>query len=364
MEFIKTKKGWLNLETEQLTLFGDLSAALYNTLKKFYFAIRDILNVHYGFTVKESPVQIIGRDDFHTPYQDSIFLQDSSIVALMLFVGSLEHSLPQNSLPYFDEEEPLSTYKKNNCTYLPIYYNDVDQMSKLPITATLYNTLNKNVTNAGILHEVKLIDDILTYETQNKMTHLIEYLSRKESFTNLTSFQKSRKRIIDAWLPVFNNPPISTIIREYNGQYPTVFLINNIAQLYSRDLLELINLKYSLDYCPICNQMFVKRDGRTNFCPKCSADKKAQKKYNDQKRKRNTIQIEHKAIVDMLRNRNEDYNDFVNESYYYKDLIEGKEVPVCPDDYNSSIQTEKQYEEWLKMKHKELTKRPKKRPAR
>ena len=38
--------------------------------------------------------------------------------------------------------------------------------------------------------------------------------------------------------------------------------------------------------------------------------KKLQKKYNDRKRKRNTIQIEHKAIVDMLRNRNEDYNDF------------------------------------------------------
>ena len=360
MEFIKTEKGWLNLETEQLTLFGDLSAGLYNTLKKFCLTIYNTLNTYYGFTVKESPIQIIGRNDFHTTYQDNIFLQNSDIAALMLFVDFL----PQNSFPYFDEEEPLSTYKKDNCTYLPIYYNDVIQMSKLPNVTTLYNTLNKNVANADILYEVKLIDDILTYKTQNQMTHLIEYLSRKNSFTNLTSFQKSRKQIINAWLPMFNNPPISTIIREYNGQYPTVFLINNIAQLYSRDLLELINLKYSLDYCPICNQMFVKRDGRTNFCPKCSADKKLKKRYNDQKRKRNTIQIEHKAIVDMLRNRNEDYNDFVNESYYYKDLIDGNEVQACPDGYDSSIQNEKQYEEWLKKKHKELTKRPKKSPAR
>lgn len=127
--------------------------------------------------------------------------------------------------------------------------------------------------------------------------------------------------------------------------------------------MELINFKHSLSSCPICKKIFVKRDGRIHFCPKCSIDKKSQKKYNDQKRKRNSVQIEHKAIVDMLRNRNEDYNDFVNESYYYRDLIKGKEVPPCPVNYDSSIQTRKQYEEWLKKKHNELTKRPKKRPA-
>lgn len=65
----------------------------------------------------------------------------------------------------------------------------------------------------------------------------------------------------------------------------------------------------------------------------------------------------------MLRNRGEDYNDFVTESYYYRDLIKGKKVSPCPNDYNSSIQTQKQYEEWLKQKHQELTKRPKKPPG-
>ena len=65
----------------------------------------------------------------------------------------------------------------------------------------------------------------------------------------------------------------------------------------------------------------------------------------------------------MLRNRGEDYNDFVTESYYYRDLIDGKEVSHCPADYNLSIQTKEQYEEWLKKKHKELTKRPKKSPG-
>lgn len=51
------------------------------------------------------------------------------------------------------------------------------------------------------------------------------------------------------------------------------------------------------------------------------------------------------------------------ESYYYRDLIKGKKVSPCPNDYNSSIQTQKQYEEWLKQKHQELTKRPKKHPV-
>ena len=62
----------------------------------------------------------------------------------------------------------------------------------------MYNRLNKNAANNGILCETKLVDDILTYETQNKMTHLIEYLARKDKLTNLTSFQKSRKNIINA----------------------------------------------------------------------------------------------------------------------------------------------------------------------
>ena len=61
----------------------------------------------------------------------------------------------------------------------------------------------------------------------------------------------------------------------------------------------------------------------------------------------------------MLRNRGEDYNDFVTESYYYRDLIKGKKVSPCPNDYNSSIQTQKQYEEWLKQKTSRIDKKAK-----
>ena len=165
---------------------------------------------------------------------------------------------------------------------------------------------------------------------------------------------------------LYYNEPMSEAgekLIKASGLCKAFFTNDEVYSLCDRDILELINYKFSLKYCPICNELFVKRDKRVNFCPKCSADKKAQKKYNDRKRKRNTIQIEHKAIVDMLRNRGEDYNDFVTESYYYRDLIEGQEVSSCPNGYDSSIQTKKQYEEWLKQKHKELTKRPKNRLA-
>lgn len=33
MEFIKTEKGWLNLKTQELVLFGDLSVKLSNKIQ-------------------------------------------------------------------------------------------------------------------------------------------------------------------------------------------------------------------------------------------------------------------------------------------------------------------------------------------
>lgn len=147
-----------------------------------------------------------------------------------------------------------------------------------------------------------------------------------------------------------------------NPESPTIALREclGIAKADFMDaLFDRILGKYEISNCPICGKRFVKTDNRFNFCQKCAQDKKSIKRYNDQKRKRSPIQAEHKAIVDMLRNRNEDYSDFVTESHYYRDLTTGKAVSAYPNSYDSSIQTEKQYEEWLKKKHKEFTKVPK-----
>lgn len=327
MEFIKTEKGWLNLETEQLTLFGDLAIALYNEIEKSWKKIDSAISIYYSLSNSSFP-DIIGRDDDLDDRQNDIFMTDEYIAAIMLF--PLKNA-PIGSIPYSDQT-----------AYFPIYFSDLEKIFE----------------NAP-----ELSKDLLIYQIQIKMGFLLLVLTTRQDHLNDEQTRQLYTDALDSWLPFFNKLPIPTITKRYDNQYKTVYVVENIGFLYYRDILELINYEYSLESCPICQKVFVKRDGRTNFCPKCSADKKAQKKYNDQKRKRNTIQIEHKAIVDMLRNRGEDYNDFVTESYYYRDLIEGKKVSPCPVGYDSSIQTKEQYEEWLKQKHQELTKRPKKRPT-
>lgn len=96
-----------------------------------------------------------------------------------------------------------------------------------------------------------------------------------------TENTKIMQYIINSWLPTFIDTPISTVIREYKGQYLDAYIVGSISRLYGRDIVELMNFKYSLNRCPIFKKIF-KKDGRTNFCPKYSANKKAQK-YNDQK---------------------------------------------------------------------------------
>ena len=240
---------------------------------------------------------------------------------------------PDNGVPFSE-----------NIVYLPLYK---DYAAKIFDTSSEIDILQsyREISDAN-----SLIDKMMQY-----MLRCYEIsLTGTDFYSSLvTSYQKI-------------HVPLLSAVTWYKNHYYDKFIVNTNDEVYSlcdRDILELINYKFSLKYCPICNELFVKRDKRVNFCPKCSADQKAQKQYNDRKRKRNPIQIEHKAIVDMLRNRGEDYNAFVTESYYYRDLIEGKKASPCPNDYNSSIQTQKQYEEWLKQKHQELTKRPKNRPA-
>lgn len=251
---------------------------------------------------------IIGRNDGVNDHPKTIFASDKSIAAIMLFDS--RHS-PNDSF-YYSEQD----------VYLPIYFSDVKQIFG---------------------NSDSILNDLLIYQTQAQMSFLLSILTTRQRHLNSEEEKQLCTEALDEWLPFFNSIQIPTIMKKFNNQYMTVFIVENIGFLYYRDILELINYKYILKSCPICRKMFVKRDGRANFCPKCSADKK--------------------AIVDMLRNRGEDYNAFVAESYYYRDLIEGKEVSPCPADYDSSIQTKEQYEEWLKKKHKELTKRPKKHPA-
>lgn len=339
MEFIKTKKGWLNLENEQLFPFGDISINMCNNIETGLSDVYRNIKEYYKFEGQVHPQYIIGlHDSLKNEIETKIFSSNSEIIAIMIFWDNFFSSHPTNALPYKDN----AGFDK---FYLPIFKYDAKKMFDIPSQA---------------------YTDLLSYNSQRKIINLITCIANNELDGTMLNQEEDTQLLlysIDSWLSTFNEVKIPTIMRRYKDQYYVTYLVDNIGFLYGRDILELINFKYSLTYCPICNKMFAKKDKRVNFCPKCSADKKAQKQYNDRKRKKNPIQIEHKAIVDMLRNRGEDYNDFVTESYYYRDLIDGKEVSSCPVGYDSSIQTKRQYEEWLKKKHKELTKRPKKRPV-
>lgn len=362
MEFIKTEKGWVNSETNTIYPYGTIALKIYNSNRKNLKNIMTKLEKYYSFSadiivsdvfiesvkrimsdeqLKElkapqsnGPYLIIGKQDVLEDFEKEIFEKDQNITAIMLYhINSPFYVEPDNCIPF-----------NKDIVYIPLHNDDV---------AKIFNTSEIDILKSyrKISNANALIDQIINFMLRGYEVSLVG----TEFYTRLVAAHQNCCA------------PLLSSITWHEHHYYDKFIVNTNDEMYAlcdRDILELINYKFSLEHCPICNELFVKRDGRVNFCPKCSADKKAQKKYNEQKRKRNTIQIEHKAIVDMLRNRNEDYNDFVNESYYYKDLIEGKEISMCPDGYNSSIQTEKQYEEWLKMKHKELTKRPKKHPAR
>ena len=88
MEFIKTEKGWLNLETEQLTLFGDLAAALWGTLRETFEYINKKIDQYYNFSSDCSLVRIIGRNDFLGEFEQTLFsTKDTNIYCNYVIFG-------------------------------------------------------------------------------------------------------------------------------------------------------------------------------------------------------------------------------------------------------------------------------------
>ena len=169
---------------------------------------------------------IIGRNDGVNDHQKTIFASDKSIAAIMLFDS--RHS-PNDSF-YYSEQD----------VYLPIYFSDVKQIFG---------------------NSDSLLNDLLIYQTQAQMSFLLSILTTKQRHLNSEEEKQLYTEVLDEWLPFFNSIQIPTIMKKFNNQYMTVFIVENIGFLYYRDILELINYKYILKSCPICRKMFVKRDG-------------------------------------------------------------------------------------------------------
>lgn len=330
MEFIKTKTGWLNLETNNFLPFGEIAMQIYNEFKEIDLLIYEKVRKH--FNINTPLFHIIGRHHAECHTEDILFENDDKMIALI----SSEDKL--------NSEHTLKTYSHDGWNtgkihyYIAIYKSDMESMfNNSPYYTNFIMDIVKN----------------------QRFRHFIERLcdQGEKNLYPTGKYEIVNAQILDTWLNNIDgiDMELQTVIRKYNNIYYRVLIADNIDQLIYDDLIEMINFNYSLKHCPICHVAFIKRDKRKNFCPSCSLDEKAKKQYNDQKRKKSPKAL-HKNICDMLRNRNQDYSEFMIESDYYWDIINGKNI-VYNNKYDKTIKTKSDYRAWLKKKHEEYKRR-------
>ncbi len=100
--------------------------------------------------------------------------------------------------------------------------------------------------------------------------------------------------------------------------------------------------------CPRCGHIFYPNN-KSKYCDECKKDSSA---IRNEKR-RQSVRYFHKKVYDKITLSNKydsDFrNDFMNESNYYWDIVQGKDVTVNPL-YREHIKTESQYKKWLEKK--------------
>lgn len=329
MEITMTKKGWVNTETDDFTPFGDLAVDCYNLTKIEMEHIN--MRLYHDLHIKGFPSFISGRNTPDCNSQKQIFASDEEIIGIIWSEKFLHD--PCDRQYVFDGKNDY--YNGMNVYYIPLYED------------YLLNLFNGNK------HYVEYLK---VYQQNKKFMNLIEFLCNYEDrpFYTDEEFYDLTMRILESWIYPLE---INTVLRKYKNSYCRAYIVKDIHWLIYDDILQMIDFKYNLDFCPICGKAFVKRDKRRNFCNECACDEKKKKKYNDQKRK-DDLRYLHKITTDMLRNRQEDYSPFVEESHYYADLVSGKDIEYNPK-YDPTIKTESDYRKWLEKKHKEYMVRQK-----
>lgn len=323
MEIAFSKNGWINIETNEIIPFGNIAVDFYNTIQKGVNYIRDQLRHSLNISIR--PWFFDGRDAPRCNAQEQIFKSSQDIVAI---VWSEQKIQKETHLTYlFDGYNRY--YKGKNVYYIPLYKND------------FLNLFGKNDFYNLLITKYWAFESVL---------NLIEFMGNHvdRQYYTKEEYNKLTMQVLGSHIVSFK---LGTELRQYKDTYIRVYTLHDIQELLFDDIIQMIGFKYSLEDCPICGNAFVKRDKRRNFCDMCSIDEYKKKKYNDQKRK-SDLQYIHKITTDMLRNRQEDYNEFVNESHYYADIVSGKDIEFNPK-YDQTIQTETDYRKWLERKHKE-----------
>lgn len=147
-----------------------------------------------------------------------------------------------------------------------------------------------------------------------------------------------------------------------NKWYPAYNISDNNEDvlLAMVDLQELRNQNYNFKRCKQCHKIFIQKDGRNKYCKECS---EKYKKIADQKRKQ-TPRGKHKIVCNYLRNAGSfsdiEIGDFMRESNYYWDNLQGKSVER-EKAFTSNISTEEEYVFWLEKCHNDFKSEAKKR---
>ena len=144
------------------------------------------------------------------------------------------------------------------------------------------------------------------------------------------------------------------------------FKIAGLEYLYILDFWELLfnpHEKTRTLQCSCCGMFFYAgTNNQRKYCPDCKDNKYSKIKYINHKKDETKKYA--KKIGDILSRRkrmmtesryeypSDEYNEFVLENQYYKDIIKGKDVERKPEYKN--IQTKEEYLTWLKNKHASL----------
>lgn len=338
MDIIKTPEGWINIQTGDCIPYGQIVVNLYNRIRFIDDDLHRKLKEY--FAINANWFHIIGVKDGEAVSDDiNAFENHPDIIAII----KSDQYMTANRAPikYVVSKEAFY-YGGKTLYYIPIYESDIQKIFK----------------NADLIRS-----NLIQQQTRSRFVFLVEFLCLHEehAFYKPQELQNTIMESIDSWL---EDAPIETRLCKYNNEYYRKFVIenNDINQLLYDDLIEIMNTKDYLVDCHKCQKAFLSKDKRRRFCSECSKDQKAIKQHYDKERK-TSLEYEHKKIRDMIKNRTcrspEEETlkekiliNFTNESQYYLDVINRKEIEPNVD-YDTSINTARAYKEWIHKKRAE-----------
>lgn len=296
MKVIKKENGWLNLENNSFYEFGQITLDIYN----YYNTIQKEI-VSDAHTIQNSNLEN-KREILHAIWEQG---ETSIPEDFDMFHGVMENFI-------FDQEEQKKhayrTFIPNTDSYFPIEKQKEWQEQGLEIAK---KQGWKDVPKDAYFN----LQDIYIMQATNNNC-----------------------------IP---NVRVASCFIDYKWHY--VFECEHDSNLLYFDMQEMRNSKKKYRYCHTCDKLFI-ANGKQKNCEQCRPN---YKKNQDRKRKE-TLEGKHKKVQNYIRNcgKVDDnvLNDFMNESNYYRNIVQGKTQEINPE-YKEPIKTSKDYAKWLETTH-------------